>query len=225
MDAMAPIENHLAAIGRATVSLDFPGFGKSDKPPEPWGVPEYARFTRSFIDQMGIKGCDVICHSFGGRVTILLASEEPDLFGKLVLTDAAGVRGKRGIGYYARVYSYKLGKALSRIGFIDRLFGLSNRLESAGSADYKATDGVMKATLVKVVNLDLKDRLDKIENETLLVWGENDTATPLYMAKLMEKRIKNSGLAVIPGAGHFSYLDDPARYMSIIDVVLKEAVC
>lgn len=222
MDAMAPIENHLAAIGREAVSFDFPGFGDTDAPKEPWGVPEYAGFTRKFIAFAGIEGCDVICHSFGGRVTVFLAAAEPELFGRLILTDAAGVRPKRGPGYYLRVYSYKTAKALSKAAFLDRLFGFSKRLDRAGSDDYRTLDGVMKATFVKVVNLDLTDKLDMIKNETLLVWGENDTATPLYMAKTMEQRIKNSGLAVIPGAGHFSYLDAPVQYMAIIDVLLKE---
>ena len=57
---------------------------------------------------------------------------------------------------------------------------------------------------MKVVNLDLSDRLPNIPNETLLIWGDQDTATPLWMGRKMEKEMPNAGLAVIPGAGHFS---------------------
>ena len=80
----------------------------------------------------------------------------------------------------------------------------------------------MRETFVKVVNLDLTELLDKIRNETLLIWGSEDTSAPLWMGRLMEKRMKNAGLAVIEGAGHFSYIDDYLRFCAMLDIVLKD---
>jgi len=222
IDAVRPIANHLAAIGREAVALDLPGFGKSGVPETPWKVADYANLVRAFIGFCEIALCDVICHSFGGRIAIMLASEDPSLFSRLVLVDSAGIRPKRGAKYYVRVYSYKLAKRMMRVKFLSRLFRLDERVKHAGSADYRSLSGVMRATLSLVVNEDLTARLERIGNETLLIWGENDAETPLAMAKVMEKKIKNAGLAVIPGAGHFSYLDDYPRFCSIIDVLFKE---
>lgn len=222
IDAMRPIANHLVKIGREAVTLDFPGFGKSDAPQTPWRVSDYASLTRAFIEKMGIEGCDLVCHSFGGRVTIQLAAADKNLFGKLILVDAAGVRPRRGLKYYIKIYSYKLVKKLSRVPFLSTLFGLEKRMQKAGSSDYRSLSGAMRGTFVNVVNEDLTHLLSQIENETLLIWGENDQDTPLYMAKIMEKKIKRAGLAVIPGAGHFSYIDDYPRFCSILDVLLKE---
>lgn len=222
IQAMRPIADCLTAAGRECVCLDFPGFGASPAPETPWGVPEYAKLTRAFIGQQRLLGCDVVCHSFGGRVTLMLAAAEPGLFGKLVLVDAAGVRPKRSLKYYLKVYAYKLGKRLARIKWLDRLLGLSQRQQNAGSADYRALSGVMRDTFVKVVNQDLTPLLGDIKNETLLIWGERDTETPLYMAKIMERRMKNAGLAVIPGAGHFSYVDDYPRFCAIVKIILAE---
>ena len=64
-DVMRSIAQYLAQIGREAVSLDFPGFGKSDTPSQTWGIPEYSRFTRSFIEKLDIRGADVVAHSFG----------------------------------------------------------------------------------------------------------------------------------------------------------------
>ena len=75
-----------------------------------------------------------------------------------------------------------------------------------GSSDYGNASKVMQDTLVKSVNEDLSYCLDKMK-ETLIVWGDNDKVTPIWMAKLMESRIKNSGLVILKG-GHFSYIDD-----------------
>ena len=134
-----------------------------------------------------------------------------------MLVDAAGIRPPRTLGYYVRTYSYKLGRRLAKAGWIDRMFHLSEKQKNAGSADYRALKSdVMRATLSKVVNLDLTARLDRIQNETLLVWGDQDDATPLARAKVMEERIPNAGLAVLEGAGHFSYADKYAQFCAVM---------
>lgn len=222
IDTMRPIAAHLVKLGREAVMLDFPGMGISEPPPAPWGVPEYAEITRKFISILGLEGCDLICHSFGGRVTIMLASAEPDLFGKLILIDAAGPRPKRSLVYYLKTYSYKLAKKAAKVSVFNRMFNLDQKIKKAGSDDYKSLSGVMRETFVKVVNLDLTELLDKIRNETLLIWGSEDTSAPLWMGQLMEKRMKNAGLAVIEGAGHFSYIDDYLRFCAMLDIVLKD---
>lgn len=219
--AMKPIADCVISLGYEAVSLDFPGFGESPEPDGVWGVPEYAEATRAFMEEQGIVGCDVICHSFGGRVTILLASGDETLFNRLILVDAAGVRPKRGLRYYTRTFFYKLGKRMKKIGPLDRLLHLSERQKNAGSEDYRALSDRMKGTFVRVVNLDLAPRLKNIKNETLIVWGENDAETPMYMAERMAREIKNSGLAVLPGAGHFSYIDQYPRFCAILKALME----
>ena len=101
------------------------------------------------------------------------------------------------------------------------MFHLSEKQKNAGSEDYRALSDSMKGTFVRVVNLDLAPRLKEIKNETLIIWGENDTDTPMYMAERMEKEIKNSGLAVLPGAGHFSYIDQYPRFCAILKALME----
>src|SRR5690606_31612268 len=75
--------------------------------------------------------------------------------------------------------------------------------KSLGSADYRNLNGVMRETFVKTVSEYLEPTLPLINHEVLLLWGANDDATPLYQAKVMERGIKNAGLAVIDNAGHY----------------------
>lgn len=70
---------------------------------------------------------------------------------------------------------------------------------------------------MRVVNENLKPLLNDIESPTLLIWGDKDDATPLYMAKIMEKEIKGSGLVVFEGAGHYSYLDEYNRFKRVLE--------
>ena len=85
-----------------------------------------------------------------------------------------------------------------------------------GSADYAAATPLMRQCLVKAINEDLTHLLPGIKAPTLLIWGENDTATPLADGKLMEKSIPDAGLAVIPGVGHYCFLENPWLFKRII---------
>ena len=219
-DSFLPVFEQLSA-DCAVYAVDFPGHGQSDTPPVPWTVSDYCGIIRAFIQQMGIEGCDVICHSFGGRVTIKLAAQDPKLFSKLVFCDAAGVRPKRGLKYYFRIYRYKLMKNLAKIAVgrgILKCFGIDwqTRMKQAGSADYRALPDEMKKTFSNVVCEDLSKYLKRIQNPTLLIWGTEDEETPLWMAKKMEREIRDSGLIEFEGAGHFAYLDQLGRFLVIV---------
>ena len=81
-------------------AVDFPGHGREGKalpPPEPWGVPEYMEMTAEIIRRLKLAPCDIVAHSFGARVAILLAATYPELVGRMILTGAAGVKKARSI--------------------------------------------------------------------------------------------------------------------------------
>ncbi len=211
---------------RKVWSIDFPGFGESDYPNGVWTVDDYMEMTADFIRKMGIEGTDVICHSFGGRVMIKLAAKYPELAGKIAFVDAAGVKKKRSLAFHLRTMLYKLCKKALKIAFLKKLlkvFGIDAeaRVKNAGSADYKALPDCMKGTFVKVVNEDLTPYLSRIKSPSLLIYGENDEDTPVSLAKIMEKKIPDAGLAVIAGTGHFSFLDAPGQVMRILRVFLE----
>ena len=74
----------------------------------------------------------------------------------------------------------------------------------------------MRAILSRVVNEDLKHLMPSIKCPTLLIWGENDTATPLADAKVMERLIPDAGLVSFAGCGHYSFLDNPLQYRAVL---------
>ena len=211
---------------RTVYALDFPGFGESGIPGRAMCVADYMEITADFIREMGIEGTDIINHSFGGRVSILLANRYPELVGKIVFTDAAGVKPRRTLKYYRKVYFFKLCKkaAKSKLGrAIFKCFGIDvqQRVAQAGSADYKALKNeAMRGTFVRVVNEDLTPYLSGIKAPSLLVYGRQDADTPVGLAEIMDKKIPDAGLVVLENAGHFSYLDQYAQYMKIVKVFL-----
>ena len=202
-------------------ALDLPGFGKSQVPPTAWDSSDYARFVTAFLEKFSIPKAHLIGHSFGGRISIILSAEHPEKVDKLILVDSAGIRPRRTAKYYFRVGIAKIGKLLRLCGTLG--VRLANAMSARlGSKDYQDA-GEMRATLVKVVNQDLRSLLPRISASTLLIWGENDKDTPVSFGQIMEKEIPDAGLVVLKEAGHFSYLDKFPQFCRIVASFLKIA--
>lgn len=207
------------------LNLDMPGFGQSPEPDSVWDIDQYTELVNRFIDHLKLERPILAGHSFGGRVAIQLASQRKDI-DAIVLIDAAGIKPRRSLKYYYKVYTFKAAKRLSYL-----LLGrekAEKRIEriraSRGSSDYANASPRMRAIMSKVVNHDLTVCLPKITAPALLIWGENDTATPLADAKKMERLIPDAGLVSFPGCGHYSFLDNPAQFAAVLHSFLQSRI-
>lgn len=220
VDTVASIENIFKGKMRV-INVDLPGHGISSEPPEVWGVEDFTSMMEKFISLLGLKKPSLIGHSFGGRISILLSSRGD--IDKVVLVDAAGIKPKRSFSYYRKVYTFKAIKH-----FMMLLYGREKGMQKIeamrskkGSADYRNSSPRMRAVMSRCVNEDLKFAMPKIKAPTLLIWGEDDTATPLSDAITMKRLIPDSGLVSFPGCGHYSFLDNPFGFKAAITSFFK----
>ena len=222
-ELFAPILDSLQS-GRRLIVPDLPGFGATPEPGAPWSVHEYASWCVALLDRLGIDSCDLIGHSNGGRIGIAVAAANPGRIRRMVLAGSAGIRPRRTLRGAARVRSYKLLRAVERSSVLPAALRRTagRRADQRGSADYRAVTGVMRGTLVRLVNEDLRPLLAQLNLPVLLIWGEQDTETPLDDGKLMERLIPDAGLVVFEGAGHYAYLEQPARFCRIVEVFLRD---
>ena len=208
--------------------VDFPGHGESGRPPVPWGVPEYAQALTDLLTRLEYTPCAVIAHSFGCRVAAWLEANRGGFFDKIVFTGGAGIRPKPSEEALKRGARYKQLKGYcetaKKIPLLGRAAeGWEEKLRRKyGSSDYNALDPEMRKTFVKVVNEDLSELYSRFRASTLLIWGDADTETPLWMAKEMEKRIPDAGLVILEGGTHFAYLEQNGRFNVIVRQFLKE---
>ncbi|MER6068177.1 alpha/beta hydrolase [Streptomyces sp. NPDC001817] len=84
---------HIAAraelAGRRSLFVDLPGHGLSDRPGAfGYTLEEHADAVAVVLDEAGVRGAELIGHSMGGAVAIVLAHRRPDLVSRLVLTEA-----------------------------------------------------------------------------------------------------------------------------------------
>ena len=217
--------DHLSARYRV-IAPNAPGCGGSDEPPTPWKVDDFVDFTEQFAKSLGIEKAILMGHSFGGRTIIKLMNRKPRAFDveKIVLLDAAGIKPKRSLKYYVKVYSFKVTKWLFSLPPMKAMFpdAVENARKKHGSADYRQASEIMRRTMTLCINEDLTPLLGGVDVSTLLIWGENDTATPLRDAKIMEKGIPDAGLVVLSG-GHFAFADSWGQCARVLDVFLPGA--
>ena len=207
------------------VAMDMPGFGESQEPPSAWCVDDYVDFVLDFLKDYDNKEIMFLGHSFGGRVIIKLNSRKnlPFRISKVILVDSAGIMPPKSNKKSFRTYYYKFGKAILSTGLVQKIApdALENFRKKMGSADYAAASPLMRQVLVKVVNEDLEPLIPNIKCPTLLVWGVNDTATPLSDGEKMEKLIKDSGLVKLENAGHYSFLEQQYTFNRVMCSFMK----
>ena len=210
---------HLLSKKYFVIALDLPGFGKTGEPQRPFAVDDYVDFVLEFLKLFSISKLSLVGHSFGGRVIIKMVNRElPFAVDKIVLIDSAGIKPQPTRGKSVKQVKYKLGKWFATRKLVMRLFPdmLEKLRVKYGSADYAAASNMMRQCLVRVVNEDLSELLPGIQAPTLLIWGENDTATPLSDARKMEKEIPGAGLVVMKNAGHFSFVEQPDLFERVM---------
>lgn len=190
-------------------AMDLPGFGKSPlssvrQSEEGLSVADYAEVVKGFIEKLELKNVIIVGHSFGGRVGIKLSVLYPNYVKKLILVDSAG--------FVDNTLRKKLFNFVAKIipTILKNKFG-----KYFASKDY-LNSGNLKKTFIKVINEDLSEEMRKINTPTLLIWGADDTVTPVDFGYLMKSKIKNSKLKIIASAGHYSFLDKPEEFVKLL---------
>ena len=206
------------------LAFDYPGFGESSKLDRSFTVDDYADVTIRFLEKLKVDKVILVGHSYGGRIIIKLNSRNklPFIIKKNVLIDSAGLKDKRNLKTQIRIYLFKTLKKLAYLLPVKQ--STKEQLEASlkskfGSNDYSNAPKVLQETLVKSVNEDLTYLLHNMR-ETLIIWGDKDKVTPMWMADTMKKSISDSGLVVLHG-GHFSYIDDPIVFSKVIASYFK----
>ncbi len=207
------------------VAMDMPGFGESQEPPSAWCVDDYADFVIEFLKAYNTDKVMLLGHSFGGRVIIKLNSCKnlPFEISKVILVDSAGILPPKSNKKSFRTRWYKFCRSILSTKIMQKLApeALEKLRVKYGSADYVAASPLMRQVLVKTVNEDLEPLLPNIKCPTLLVWGVNDTATPLSDGEKMEKLIPDAGLVKLENAGHYSFLEQQYTFNRVMCSFMK----
>lgn len=200
MYMMQPLVNRLSR-DYTCINLDLFGFSLSDEIPDYRCFDDYIHALHDFLCLHNIENPIFIAHSFGARIAILYASYYPTRL--LVLSGGAGIKAPLSMKKRIKQYLHK------------------NHFKVKGSYDYEHSSHFLRKVLVEVVNMDLSEVIKKIKIPVLLIWGEKDKETPLWMAKRMKQLFENSTLVIFKKEDHFAYYHESNRFCFIVKEFLE----
>ena len=223
-------------------AIDLPGYDGSDEPSD--YTPAFtARFVSAFLDTVGVESAVVVASSFGGLVALRLALSEPERVCGLVLADSAGLDRVVNPALAALAFpkgSEELMAAWTRtpLGAAHRvsvrtffLFArpwqvpiewLTGQYKVAQLPGFTRTElAALRVTINPAGQREvLIDQLPQLQMPTLIVWGIEDRVFPYWQAIDAAARLKKGTLKLIPSCGHLPHVEQPRRFVSILDEFL-----
>jgi pimeloyl-ACP methyl ester carboxylesterase len=185
------------------VSLDLPGFGKTDPPADSWDLSNYAQFISAFLTKVSVKPFAVIGHSNGGALAIHGCAGGWLSPKHLVLLAASGVRDQKKLQRLGIKIIAKVGKVLTLWLPRSARQHLQKKLYGTVGSDMLVAPH-LEETFKRTVRQDIQVDAARLALPTLLIYGDNDTATPLAsIGRRLHDLIPDSQLEVIQGAEHF----------------------
>jgi pimeloyl-ACP methyl ester carboxylesterase len=228
-DSWIFVQNQISEQGFQVIVPDFPGFGKSPAPKEPWNVDSYVNWLNNFIIEINKSGSNLtepfflLGHSFGGRIAIKFAVKYPERIQSLILCSSAGIKPKAGFQQEIFYYLARMGNYLFSQKPLRKFKNRARNIfyKAIRRKDYLKANGVMKETIKNILGEDLLGYLPRIRNKTLILWGKLDRMVPVEYAYIMKEKIPNSQLIILPKVGHSPQLDVPEKLSQILTKFLK----
>ncbi len=210
--------------------FDNRGSGRSSSPMGPYSIKEMAEDLIFLMDKASIKKADMIGLSMGSAILQSIAIYFPERLGQAVMLApfdhfpmATFLELRNSLDMLkgdvsSKLVVQKMLPWLYSVDFLSEPEQVAKVIENMENAPYPQTLVGFEAQLGALFAFDERKNLEKIENNVLLIAGERDLYTPLYLAKNLSKYLKNSRLEIFSKAGHMLHLE---RRNQIVELILK----
>jgi 2-hydroxy-6-oxonona-2,4-dienedioate hydrolase len=182
-----------------------------------------AKFVHRFIESKQLEEVHLLGNSLGGHVAMVHILKHPERIKSLILTGSSGLF-ENGMGdSYPKRGDYEYIKRKTELTFYDPKMATKDLVDEV----YSITNNRLK--VIKIIALaksairnNLGEELNQIKQPTLLVWGNNDTITPPFVAREFNRLIPNSELYFIDKCGHAPMMEVPEEFNVILHKFLKK---
>ncbi len=182
-----------------------------------------AKFVHRFLEARELEKVHLLGNSLGGHVALIHTLKHPERIKSVILTGSSGLF-ENGMGdSYPKRGDYEYIKKKTELTFFDPKTATKELVDEV----YSITNNRLKA--IKIIALaksairnNLGEELNQIKQPTLLVWGNNDTITPPFVAREFNKLIPNSELYFVDKCGHAPMMEVPDEFNAILHKFLKK---
>jgi pimeloyl-ACP methyl ester carboxylesterase len=211
LDKWREAEDLLKKHGFNPVFLKVPGL--TDKSQKVWTIDMY---TAWLDDELKNESGPItlVGHSNGGRIALNYVVSNPDKVKRLVLIDSAGVyHNNFSIRVKRKVFKVvsKLGKPLKEVPILRKVL-----YKLARESDYRDAPLNMRRTMANMIESDKQLDVTKVTTKTVIIWGQQDTVTPVSDAKILNSAIQNSTLHLIDSARHAPHFTHSKELVNIL---------
>lgn len=182
-----------------------------------------AKFVHRFLETRQLKDVHLLGNSLGGHVGLVHTLKHPERIKSLILTGSSGLF-ENGMGdSYPKRGDYEYIKRKTELTFYDPAMATKELVDEV----YSITNNRLK--VIKIIALaksairnNLGEELNQIKQPTLLIWGNNDTITPPFVAREFNRLIPSSELYFIDKCGHAPMMEVPDEFNAILHKFLKK---
>lgn len=207
---------------------DTRGHGGSPAPPGPYAIEDLGRDVISLLDRIGVERASFCGLSIGGMTGMWLASEVPERVERLVLCCTSALLGPKELWDERIRTAREQGMAALVDGVIERWFTPAFRTENPEAVEKMAR--TLRETnpegyagcCAAIRDMDLRDRLRRIEVPTLVISGAEDPATPPDHGRFIVEAVPDARLEIVPEASHIANVEQPEKVTRLILNHLEE---
>ena len=181
------------------------------------------KFVHKFIEHRNLENIHLLGNSLGGHVALVHILKHPERIKSLILTGSSGLF-ENGMGdTYPKRGDKEYIRKKTELTFYDPAMATEELVNEV----FEITNNRIKA--IKIIALaksairnNLGEELSQIKQPTCLIWGNNDTITPPFVAKEFQRLIPNSGLHFIDKCGHAPMMEVPTEFNRLLDEFLAK---
>lgn len=181
------------------------------------------KYLNKFIEARDYRDINLLGNSLGGHVALVHVLRHPERIRSLILTGSSGLF-ESGMGdTYPKRGDYEYIRKKTEITFYDPKTASKELVDEV----YEIVNNRIKA--IKIIALaksairnNLGEELSQIKKPTLLIWGNNDTITPPFVAREFNRLIPNSELHFIDKCGHAPMMEVPDEFNKILAMFLQK---
>jgi len=182
-----------------------------------------AKYVQKFLETKDYKGVHLLGNSLGGHVALVYTLKNPERIRSLILTGSSGLF-ENGMGdTYPKRGDYEYIRKKTELTFYDPAMATKELVDEVFEITRNRLKVIKIIALAKsAIRNNLGEELKNIQQPTLLVWGNNDTITPPFVAREFQRLIPNSELHFIDRCGHAPMMEQPLEFNVVLENFLKK---